>query len=304
MLPQASNLASGVDFVFWFTVLVSLFFLVLVTGLMIYFAVKYSRKRNPVPTTDIEGNTALEVTWTIIPTILVLLMFWYGWNAFKEMRDVPDNAIVIKTTGQMWQWTFDYPNGKSSQELVVPLWQPVKLELASRDVNHSLFIPAFRVKEDVIPGMTNYVWFTATKEGVYDIECAEYCGQRHAYMLSKVHAVPLESYNQWVSAVDVAAASESKGLQLIKSKGCIACHSIDGKVVVGPSFKGLFGKQEVVVSGGAEHTVTVDEEHIHRALLEPTADVAKGFPPIMPSQKGNLTDDEITEIINYLKELK
>ena len=302
MLEQASSFASGVDFVFWFITGISVFFLILITVLMIYFAIRYSRKRNPVPK-DIEGNAILEVLWTVIPTILVLMMFWYGWDAFKIMRNPPADAIVVKVTGQMWQWTFEYPNGKESQELYVPLNKAVKTDLISRDVNHSFFIPAFRVKEDVIPGQANYTWFMATELGTFDIECAEFCGQRHAYMLSKVHVVPEDEFNAWLTAVDRVAAAEPKGLQLVKGKGCIACHSLDGTAVVGPSFKGLYGKTETVVTGGAERAITVNEGYIATSILEPMADVVKGFSPIMPSFKGQLSDEEIAEIVNYLKEL-
>lgn len=300
MLPQASNLSGTVDFVFWFITGVSLFFLILVTALMVYFAIRYNRKHYKTPK-DIHGHLGLEILWTVVPTILVLMMFWYGWNGFKEMRAVPNDAIIVQANGQMWQWRFAYSNGKNSAELYVPLGKPVKVELNSLDVIHSFFIPAFRVKEDVVPGKKNYLWFTGTQEGTYDIECAEYCGQRHAYMLSKVHVIPETEFNTWLNQVEIAA-DQSPGEKIIKDKGCLGCHSVDGSKLVGPSFKGLYGKQEIVVTGGNKRTVVVDDAHIKRAIEEPAAEHAEGYQPIMP--KIELSDQEIVDIINHLKTLR
>ena len=181
MLPEASTYAAQVDSTFMFIVKVSLLFLVMITAAMVYFAIRYNRKYYKTPK-DIEGSVILEITWTVIPTILVMFMFWYGYVAYRDMRDVPADAIVIQGTASKWAWNFTYANGKKSQKLYVPVNRAVKVELESKDVLHSLFIPAFRVKEDAVPGRSSYVTFTATETREFDIECAEYCGLSHSAM--------------------------------------------------------------------------------------------------------------------------
>lgn len=185
MIAQASNFVNTVDNAFIFILVISVFFLVLVTVLMITFVFKYNRKKNK-KAINIHGNTALEITWTVIPVILVLFMFWYGWIGYKEMTNVPKNAMVVEVTAQMWKWTFKYDNGVQTESLYVPIEENVRLNLTSLDVNHSFYVPAFRLKKDVIPGRKNFMWFNADEVGDYNIECSNYCGLRHSYMLSKV----------------------------------------------------------------------------------------------------------------------
>lgn len=198
MFDGASNFAQNVDFAFLFTIIVSVFFLVLITFLMIFFVIKYNRKRNPKPT-NIHGNIGLEIAWTVIPTILVLIMFWYGWSGYKEMSDIPEDAMTIDVTAMMWNWKFKYDNGRETDSLYVPVNTPVVLNLRSSDVNHAFYIPAFRIKKDVYPGQDRKIWFEATNEGAYDIACAEYCGLQHSYMYSKVFVLSQEEYNNWIS---------------------------------------------------------------------------------------------------------
>ncbi len=198
MFSGASNFVNSTDTTFFFIVAVSVFFLVLITVSMIYFVIRYSRKRNP-KAKNIHGNIPLEITWTVIPTILVLIMFWMGWAGYKQLAHAPEDAMNIDVTAQMWRWTFKYPNGTSSDTLYVPINKPVKVLLHSRDVNHSFFIPAFRVKKDVIPNRNNSAWFQADKLGTYDIFCAEYCGLNHSHMLSKVVVMPQDSFNTWLA---------------------------------------------------------------------------------------------------------
>jgi cytochrome c oxidase subunit II len=301
-MSGASNFVQGVDLTFIIILGASVFFLVSITAVMIYFVIRYSRKRNP-KATNIEGNNTLEIVWTVIPLALVLIMFYFGWLGFKPMRQVPKDAIPIKAIGQMWAWSFEYENGKKSAELVVPLNKPVKLNLASLDVIHSLYIPAFRIKEDAVPGRNNYMWFKAQEEGEYNIFCAEYCGDRHSYMLSKVKVLPEADYDTWLASADVPE-NEPAGLTLMKQNACVTCHSQDGSRIVGPSFKGLFGKKETVITNGIEREVVVDEDYIRKSVYEPNADVVKGFNPgLMPSQKDKLTDEDVQKIVDYLKSL-
>ncbi len=197
MFDDISNFANSVDGTFLFTLIVSVFFLVLITVLMIFFVIKYSRKRNP-KATNIHGNMFLEIAWTGIPTILVLIMFWYGWQGYKEMVDVPENAMPIDVTAQMWKWSFKYEDGKTTDSLYVAVNTPIKLTLHSNDVNHSFFIPAFRLKKDVFPNRERVAWFIAKETGEYDIACSEYCGLNHSYMYSKIFVLPEEEFKNWM----------------------------------------------------------------------------------------------------------
>ena len=213
MFSNASNFVEGVDLSFAVILGISVFFLVAITAVMIWFVIRYNRKRNPKPG-QVKENYKLEVIWTVIPTLLVLVMFYYGWMGYQPMRDFPEDSIEINAVAQMWSWNFEYPNGKISDTLVVPIDKAVTLNLISRDVLHSLYIPAFRIKEDVVPGGKNKMWFIGQELGDYDIFCAEYCGDRHSYMLSKVYVLPEQDYTTWYN--DRSASAEHPGLQVIK----------------------------------------------------------------------------------------
>ncbi|MBN3034778.1 MAG: cytochrome c oxidase subunit II [Bacteroidales bacterium] len=301
----ASNFVRGVDTSFAVILGISLFFLIGITGVMIYFVIRY-RKRHHPEASQIRGNNKLEIIWTVIPTLLVLVMFWYGWTGYRPMRNIPADAIPIKVTAQMWSWNFEYANGKVSDSLVVPLNQAVKLDLFSRDVLHSLYIPAFRIKEDVVPGKNNKMWFIGQEEGSYDILCAEYCGLRHAYMLSKVVVIPEQEYYEWLADTTSVGGDEHPGLTVIKTNACISCHSLDGSRLVGPSFRGIWGRREQVVNPeGEEITVTVDGDYIRRAIYEPNAEVVKGYNKgLMISYKELISEEELTRLTEYLQTLQ
>jgi len=301
-MTGASNFVQGVDLTFIIILGISVFFLVGITAVMIYFVIRYSRTRNP-KASQIEGNNKLEIIWTVIPTILVLIMFYYGWMGYKPMRQVPPGAIPVKAYAQMWSWMFEYENGKRSAELVVPLDKAVRLDLISRDVLHSLYIPAFRVKEDVVPGRDNYMWFIAQQEGEYDLFCAEYCGERHSYMITKVRVIPEADYLVWLEQSDIPA-DEPPGLTILKQNGCLACHSQDGSKLIGPSFKGLYGKRETVIAQGVEKEIIADDEYILRSIYEPNAEVVKGYNPgLMISYKEQLSEEDVRKVIEYIKGL-
>jgi cytochrome c oxidase subunit 2 len=191
------NIVNQTDTTFLFIIGVSVVLLLGITTVMIYFVIRYNKKRNPVPTSTSTGNTLLEILWTVIPTILVLVMFFFGYSGFKYMRNAPSDAMIVKATGRMWQWTYEYENGKKSDTLFVLLNKPVKMEIMSVDVNHSFYLPAFRVKEDAIPGRINHLWFQPEQEGNYVIECAEYCGLSHSYMLSSCVVLSADKFNVW-----------------------------------------------------------------------------------------------------------
>ena len=303
MRTGASTFAEGVDLSLYIIAGISVFFLVGITAVMIYFVFRYSKKRNP-KATNIEGNNTLEVVWTVIPTILVMIMFYYGWMGYKPMREVPDDAIVIEAHAQMWKFSFQYPDGRVSDTLVVPVNRPVKLNLHSRDVLHSLFIPAFRLKEDMVPGGSNYLWFNPNLEGRYDILCAEYCGQLHSFMLSSVTVVSDSEYQSWLTSAP-ATTDEHPGLAVLKQNACLTCHSQDGSKIIGPSFKGIFGKAETVVTDGVEREIVIDSAYIARSIKDPNADLVKGYMKgLMVSYEGVVTDEQIADIVDYIKNLK
>jgi cytochrome c oxidase subunit 2 len=311
-----STTTEAVDTAFYVMLAIAVAMLVLVTVLMVWFAVRYHRKRHPNAEQS-EGHTLLEIVWTVIPTILALGMFYIGWTGYKFMRNVPDNAVQVKATGRMWSWEFEYGNGKKSTELYVPKGVPVKVNLKSADVLHSFYIPAYRVKQDVVPGMETYLWFQPVDTGIYDIFCAEYCGQRHANMMTKVVVVPMDEYLRWVekdvspaaaapaggaSEEDKTAALAAAGERLSRIKGCTACHSADGSRLVGPSYKGLFGSAATVIASGETREVSVDEAYLRRSILEPMADVVQGYQPVMPTLE--MTDEEVNALVAYLKSLR
>ncbi|MEZ5082739.1 MAG: cytochrome c oxidase subunit II [Bacteroidales bacterium] len=301
MFTNASNFVEGDDLTFAIILGASVFFLVTITAVMIWFVIKYNRKRHP-KAKNIHENQKLEIIWTVIPTILVLIMFYYGWAGYKPMRDFPDDAIQIKAIGQMWAWNFEYENGKTSDTLVIPKDKAVVLNLESRDVLHSLYIPAFRVKEDVIPGIKNRMWFIGQELGNYNILCAEYCGDRHSYMLSKVYVVPEDEYTTWFND---KSTNEHPGLQVLKKNACVSCHSLDGSKIIGPSFKGVWGTKEIVVTNGTEREITINEEYIKTSIYDPNADVVKGYNQgLMISYKDLVSEEEIKDIIEYMKTLK
>ena len=303
----ASNLASKVDAVIWFITVISLIFFILISIFLIYFAIKYRRKQENEETPYITGNHLLETVWTIIPSILLIVIFVYGFVVYKEMRTPPKDALEINVMGKQWLWQFKYNNGKTTlNELYVPEGRPVKLVMISDDVLHSLFVPAFRVKQDLVGGMYTYLWFTPTKTGTYDLFCTEYCGTGHSAMLGKVIVMNPEEYEKWEKGekeekVVAEISPVELGKQLFTQRGCNACHSIDGSPLVGPSFKGVFGRKQTLQDG---QEITVDENYTRESLSEPQAKIVKGFQPVMPSFKGMLSDEEISAIIAYLKTLK
>jgi len=299
----SSIIGKEVDTAFFIILGICVFMLFLITFLMVFFVIKYNRKKNPTPV-NIHGNLLLEITWIVIPTILVMFMFYIGWVGYDKSQRFPSDAIHVNVTARMWSWLFEYENGKESSELKLPLGKTAVLELHAEDVLHSFFVPAFRIKKDMVPGMKTEIMVTPDEVGTYDILCAEFCGVGHSAMLSKVVVMPEKEFAGWLQGEGAAGAEkEIDGMDLLQAKGCKGCHSLDGSRLVGPSFKGLFGQKRLVVTEGKEHEIVADEDYLRRSMLEPASDVVVGFPSIMPSQQVLLTEEELEKIIEVLKEL-
>jgi len=290
----------AIDPVFTFIFGACLVLLVGITVVTMLFVIRYHRSRAPEPTSQVEGNIWLEIVWVALPSLLVLAMFYYGWAGYLALRNVPEDAMEVTATARMWSWTFTYPDGRTSPKLYVPVGKPVKVQLVSLDVLHGFYLPAFRVKRDVVPGMKNYAWFVAAKPGSYDLFCSSYCGTGHSGMITTVEALPEAEFAAWLK-LETAEKEEHPGHELLEEHGCLGCHSLDGSPKVGPTLKGIWGRNVTVLTSGSERSITVDEAYLRRSILEPNADVVKGFPPVMPAI--SLKKEEIEQIVAYLKGL-
>jgi cytochrome c oxidase subunit 2 len=303
-LPLIST-SEAIDPVFMFIFGACLVLLLGITVAMAAFVLRYHRSRSPQPTSQSDGNLVLEIVWVVLPTLLVLAMFWYGWKEYLVLRTVPKGARPVTATARMWSWDFRYANGRTSSKLYVPVGKPVRVELVSKDVIHGFFLPAFRVKRDVVPGMSNYAWFVATKPGSYDLFCSQYCGTDHSAMITTVEALSGKEFDEWLERGPGGGEKKTgiDGGKLAREKGCLGCHSLDGSPGVGPSFKGLMGRSVVVVTRGAERTITVDGNYLRRSIREPQADLVKGFQPIMPTFD-DLKEEEIEALVEFMETVK
>lgn len=303
--PQASSTAPEVDAVFYFILWVSVFFFALICVLMVWFAVRYRRATPGQPAASrVTHNTPLEITWTAIPLVLVVVMFWMAFTAYMNAFKPPANSMDIRVLAYKWAWLFTYPNGHTDNELHVPVDKPVRLILESNDVIHSLYIPAFRIKRDAVPGRYNKVWFEANKPGDYLLLCAEYCGTQHSDMLARVVVHKSGRFEQWLE--DASDPFKTRTMAevgaLLVTKRCASCHSSDGTAMPGggPSFKGIYEHDAKLADGS---TVLVDDNYIRESILYPARKIVAGYGNIMPSFKGQLDDREITAIVEYIKSL-
>jgi cytochrome c oxidase subunit 2 len=303
--PQVSTTAPGVDRVFYFIFWIAVIFFVLIVVLMVVFIFRYRRRRHDEKASEEAPthSTPLELTWSIIPLILVIAIFYAGFKGFLDLSVVPANSYEIQVTGQRWKWLFTYPNGHVDENLHVPVDTPVKLVLTSEDVIHSLFVPEFRIKKDAVPGRYSTAWFRATSAGEYQVFCAEYCGTSHSDMLALVVVHEPGDFEQWLrQAADFLSElpPAEAGSKLYMQRGCAQCHSIDGKGGIGPTFKDVYGTRRLLTDGSE---VQVDENYIRQSILEPQSQIVAGFEPVMPTYAGRLRDQEITLLIAFIKSL-
>jgi cytochrome c oxidase subunit II len=289
----------AIDPVFMFIFGACLVLLIGITIAMVWFVIRYHRSRAPEPTSQVDGSLWLEIIWTAFPTLLVLAMFYYGWSGYLTLRNVPAGSMQVTAVGRMWSWSFQYPGGKTSDKMYVPVGKPVQVALESRDVLHGFYIPAFRVKRDVVPGMKNHVWFVATKPGSYDIFCSQYCGTSHSAMIATIEAIPEAQFAAWLKEGKSGPAHPA--LALLEKHGCLGCHSLDGSQKAGPSFQGIWGRKVAVVTGGKAHGIVSDEGYLRRSIVEPGADLVEGYPAIMPPFAGVLTEAEVRLIMDFFR---
>lgn len=305
-LPKASSTnAAQVDDAWSIVYWISIAFFIGIIGALVLFSYQYRRRKEGEKTSTVDHNTMLEVIWTAFPLLLLGVLFVVGLRGYANAHVAPAESLEIRVTGAKWFWTFTYPNGfVTTNDLVVPKGRPIKLIMSSQDVVHSFFVPEFRLKQDVVPGLYTTMWFEAVEEKEITVECAEYCGTSHSDMLGKVVVKSEADFKDWLDKAANEGAGkppEEYGKLLYTKKNCFTCHSTDGSRVQGPSFKGLFGKTESFEGGG---TAAVDENYIRESLLDPNAKVVKGYPAVMPTYKGSLKDKEIDALIAYIKSMK
>ncbi len=306
LLPeQSSTLATDVDNLFMFINYASVILLVGITIALIYFSWKYKRKSESDVTPVIRHNLALELTWTIIPLIMIMIVFAWGFRGYMTMRNAPADSMEVYVTGLSFGWQFTYTNGVlSGSDLYVPAGRPVKLLMQSRDVIHSFFVPDFRIKQDLMPNRYTTVWFQADEPGQHIVYCTEYCGSGHSAMMGRVIVLPEAEFTAWLSEEKAKSEQELPlarlGENVFSQQGCMACHSVDGDAGIGPTFKGLFGSTRNFTDGSS---TTADESYLRESILVANAKVVAGFAPAMPSYSGVLSDRQVDALIEYIKEL-
>jgi cytochrome c oxidase subunit II len=298
---SASTMAGRVDALYFFLIGVAVFFSALIAGLIVYYAVKYRRRDPNAIGEAIQGGLALEITWTVVPFLLTMVIFVWGASVYFAMAHPPDETLNVYVVGKQWMWKFQHLDGQREiNELHVPVGRAVKLIMTSEDVIHDVFGPAFRVKADVLPGRYTSIWFQATKPGRYHLFCAEYCGTRHSGMTGEVIVMEPAEYQAWLSGGTGEGSLASAGEKLFADLACNTCHRPDSQGR-GPVLDGLFGKTVTMQNG---ENVVFDEAYVRESILTPTAKVAAGFQPIMPTFQGLVSEEQLLQLIEYVKSLK
>jgi cytochrome c oxidase subunit 2 len=298
---QASTVAPSVDHLLYFLLAVSIFFVVLIFASIFYFAIRYRRRSDTELPPEIHGSTGLEIFWSAIPLGLTMIMFVWGARVYFEMSRPPDDALEIYVVAKQWMWKLQHKEGQREiNELHIPLGRAVKLTMTSQDVIHSFYVPAFRTKQDVLPGRYTTTWFKPTQVGRYHLFCAEYCGTKHSGMIGWVDVMEPQDYQDWLSGGAASASLADNGMQLFQQLACVNCHHMDGRGRC-PSLQGVFGSRVQLTNG---ETVVADESYIRESILQPNAKIVAGYQPVMPTFQGLVTEDGILQLIEYIKSLK
>lgn len=296
---QASTMASQVDLLYFYLLSVSAFFTLSIWVVVVFYAIRYRRSKHPVPE-QIEGSTKLEIAWTVIPLLISLTMFGWGASIFFAMNRPPRGALEIYAVGKQWMWKFEHVGGQREiNELHVPVGRDVKLNMISQDVIHSFYVPAFRVKQDVLPGRYTTIWFHATKPGRYHLFCAEYCGTKHSGMIGWVDVMEPAQYQSWLSGGASGGSLAASGEKLFREMACNTCHSSESGAR-GPDLAGLFGK---AVELEARAPVVADENYLRESIVDPRSKLVKGYQPIMPTFQGQISEEGLLQLVAYIKTL-
>lgn len=306
MPTQGTEIAKQVDNLYGFLLVSSFIACAILIGGMIYFVFKYKRKTGNDKTAYISHNTFLEFLWSFIPLVIFLGVFAWGWYIYHNMRTMPKDALEIHLYGKQWAWEAEYKNGyKTVNEIVVPVNRDVKILMTSIDVLHSFYVPSFRLKQDAVPGRYTAVWFNANKLGEFHIFCTEYCGTSHSGMIGKLRVVTQEEFDQYLEQgqEESALPLAKRGEKIFALKACASCHSVaDHTKKVGPSLFQIFGKEEKMTDG---NTVKVDENYLRESIMSANAKIVAGYGPnVMPAFQGQISENELNALIEYIKELK
>jgi cytochrome c oxidase subunit 2 len=297
---SASTFARSTDLLYLYLVAVATFFSVLIFLCIFYFAIKYRRRSEDERPRAIPGSLKLEIAWSVIPLVLAMAMFAWGASIYFTIRRPPTDAEEIFVVGKQWMWKIQHPQGpREINELHIPVGRAIKLTMTSEDVIHSFFVPAFRVKQDVVPGRYQSLWFQATKVGTYHLFCAEYCGTNHSAMIGRVVVMEPEDYENWLSGGPPPESMEAAGQKLFEQMQCHTCHT-PGPAMRCPSLDGLFGRR-VQLQGG--QTVVANEAYLRESILNSRAKVVAGYQPVMPTYQGQLTEEQVLQLIAYIKSL-
>ena len=303
ILPTAgAEISKEVDQMFHFIHLLSLFFGLMITAGFVLFAILYRRKNNEEASAKKHHNYFLEFTWSFIPFLIFMFMFGWGWSVYSKMRSERKNALEVHVYGQMWNWDFAYKNGKrTAGTLYIPVNTPVKLIMSSRDVIHSFFVPAFRIKQDVLPGRYTALWFKAVKKGLFNVFCTEYCGTGHYNMNAKVHVMDRQTWEKWLASDPYEGLSLTQIGEKVFQGRCTACHQTGSQDGIGPGLSGIFGSLREFEEGAS---LTADENYIRESILNPSVKIVKGFSDQMTPFAGLLQEEEMTALLEYIKSLK
>ncbi len=297
--PEASTIAIQTDALYFFLVLISMVGMAIVVLLIVLFSVLYRKDRNP-EATQIEGSTLLEATWTIIPLALFMVTFVWGALLYFRIYNPPTNAMNIYIVGKQWMWKAEHPGGQHEiNALHIPINRPVQLTMISQDVFHSFSIPAFRVKREVIPGRYSTVWFTATQTGTYHLFCTQYCGTLHSSMIGEIVAMTPDDYERWTAGSTSGASLSQNGERLFASLGCGSCHSGNANAH-GPTLAEVYGSKLQMANGSI---VTVDDAFLRDTILNPTMHQVAGYAPIMPTYQGQISEEGLIDLVEYIKNL-
>src|SRR5947207_8020677 len=302
IVPESASTLSGeVDALYFYISGVPVFFTMLISLVVIFFVIRY-RRRNPfeIPR-PIEGSTKLETLWSVIPLVIAMSIFVWGAKLYFAEYRPPKNALEVYVVGKQWMWKFQHSTGQREiNELHIPVGQKIKLIMASEDVIHDVFVPAFRVKADVVPGKYTSEWFEATKPGRYHFFCAEYCGMNHSGMGGWIVVMEPAEFDNWLSGNANQMSPAAAGRQLFQTLGCAACHGANGEGGRGPALLGLYGSKVTLNSG---QTISADEGYIRESILNPQAKIVTGFGPIMPSFQGQVNEEQLLQVVAYIKSL-